>query len=155
MLLPHPKRRILSSVAIGTIPSFRCNTLIGTCCLFGCPSQFLLVIARSRLASLFWHASSGKSSFSVKLPFCPTKAHETVSSAPCTVALKTLHLNLKSTFAFQKCPTCAKRSKLQRFFFPSLRRKTASSPGGSPDILPSSSTLPPESLACCLRQAHL
>ena len=44
------------------------------------------------------------SSPSVKLPFRPAKAHSSERSAPCTVALKTLHLNLNFTFAFQNCP---------------------------------------------------
>ena len=44
--------RILSSIAIGMM-----------CCFCGSLSQFPLVIARSALASLLWHASSGKSSF--------------------------------------------------------------------------------------------
>ena len=84
---------------------FDAGLLIGICCLFDSPSQFLLVTARSRLASSFWHASKEKSSFSVKLPLWPAAAHKLDSGGPCMVALKTLHLNLKSAIAFQNRPS--------------------------------------------------
>ena len=99
--LVHPKRRILSSKTIGTIPSIRTCALIGVCCLFGSLSQFLVVIARSRLANLFWHLSSGENSLSVELPSVLQKARKPDNKAPCMVALKTLHLTLKSTCGFQ------------------------------------------------------
>ena len=49
------------------IRAFRCNSVVS---FFGSPSQLLLVIAKSRLANSFWHASSGKSSFSAKTAVC-------------------------------------------------------------------------------------
>ena len=57
-LLTQPNRRIPNSIAMGTIPSFRCSTLIRICCLLRALTQFLLVIARKRLA----------------LPPCPAQA---------------------------------------------------------------------------------
>ena len=75
--------------------------------------NFLVVIARSRLASLFWHAFSGESLFCVRLPFCPRKAPKPESSAPWMVALKTLHMNLKSTCAFQNWPIMCHASQAE------------------------------------------
>ena len=51
-LLARPKRRILSSIAIGPIPSFRCST--------SALRPSFLVTATSRLASLFWPLSRGE-----------------------------------------------------------------------------------------------
>ena len=118
-LLAQPKRRILSSIAIGTTPNFRCSTLVGVWCLFGSPSQLLLVIARRRLASLFWPLSSGKSSFSVKLPFCPAQTHKPDSSASCMVTLETLHLNLKFTCGFQNTQRVPRVPGCRNSWFPS------------------------------------
>ena len=58
-LFAHPKRQNLSSNAIGTIPSFPYNSLVGICCFCGSLSQFHLARhCKTRLASLFWHASA-------------------------------------------------------------------------------------------------
>ena len=43
------------------------------------------------------------------LHFCLAKAHKLDSSASCVVALKTLHLNLKSTLVFQHWPSMVPR----------------------------------------------
>ena len=94
ILLTQPRRRILSSIVIGT-PSSRCDSLFEDVSLFGSVSQFLLVIARGRRANLSWHASSGKSSFSAKLPCCPALEHKPERSAPCAVTLKTSHSSLE------------------------------------------------------------
>ena len=135
----HPKRRTLSSVAIGTVPSFRCICLVN---------------ARKRLAGLFRHASMWLSSPSVKLPFRPAKAHCSERTAPCTVVLKTLHLNLNFTFAFQNCPiTC---HAFQAALILIFRRVPSSA---APEVAyfrlrrPCKNPLP----RClrCLRQSHL
>ena len=60
ILLAQPKRRILSSIALGTMPIFRCRTLIGICCIVR-----LLVIARS--LQLIFRQNP--------LPRCLRKAH--------------------------------------------------------------------------------
>ena len=53
--------------------------------------------------------SNGKISFSVKLPCWAAQAQKPVSSAPCTVALNTLHSNSKLTGAFPKITQHAPR----------------------------------------------
>ena len=97
-LLAQPQRRIVSSIVIGTKPSFRCTSLFGICNIVGSLSQFLTVIARSRLASLFWHASCERSSFSVTLPFCPAIAHKPERSA----CLEAVALVLEIYLRFQE-----------------------------------------------------
>ena len=98
----------------------------------------------------------GNSSFSVKLPFCPANAHEPGRSAPCTFALNTLHLNLKSTCAFSRNrPACATRSRPWRFAFPSLQRRTYSRSTGCPSVLLSSLSSPQRAPALSLVSALL
>ena len=153
--MAHPKRQILSSVSIVTIPSFRCSSLVETRPSFGSVSQALLVCAKSRLASLFWHASSRLRKPSVKLPLCPSKAHNPKRSAPKTAALKTLHLHLKFTFAFQNCPM-----KCQAFQAALILISPSGGEGRVPgEAVPQvahfrlgNSRQNP--LSCCLRQSH-
>ena len=71
--------------------------------------QFLLVIARSRVASMFW-LFSGKSSFSVRLPSSPVIAHKPESSA--------LHWHLRSTRAFQNWPIMCHAFQVEAIRFP-------------------------------------
>ena len=129
----HSKRRILSSVAIGTVPSFRCSFLVN---------------ARKRLAGLFRHASMWLSSPSVQLAFRTAKAHSFERTAPCTVVLKTLHLNLNFTFAFQNCPTTRHAFGIDSDL--SLRRKPCSKLSGSRGSVLSFSTYLQESVAALL-----
>ena len=79
-----------------------------------------------------WHASSGKSSFSVRLPLCPAMAHKPQRSAPCTVALKTLHLRFPElAHHVPRVPGCGICS------FPFRWRRTSSRLNGYPDTSPS------------------
>ena len=48
ILLTIRKRRLLSLIAICTIPNFRCSSSFEMCVFFGTLSQFLFVIASSR-----------------------------------------------------------------------------------------------------------
>ena len=96
-------RPLASSICIGTFCAFLSQETLHFlrlpleaamwCSNFLLGSRFKscvqkIKLRKSRLASLFSHASSGKSSFSVK-----RETHKPDSRVPCMVALKTLHSN--------------------------------------------------------------
>ena len=107
ILLAQLTRRMMSSIAIGTLPSVGvplCSEFV----LF----FFLLTVPlppRHCKESTFLFCSGAKFHFSVKHPCWAAQTQKPASSAPCTVASNTLHSNSTLTGAFQKITQHAPR----------------------------------------------
>ena len=136
VLFAQPTRRILSSIAIGTRSTqlfVRNLSLV----LTHCPNSSSCHCKESTCQTVPARFSTGRVHSSVKLTILACKkAHKPERSAPCTVALNTLHFKLALTGAFQIWPNIrnAFRSRRNKFVFPSLWRMTCSRSACCPSI---------------------